>query len=78
MYLCAILLALRKDESLSSSDQKYVQDLIEKYLDNKQSESHDDGILVLAYFGSDEDAGNNLKSYCFFRTILLEDVIVLL
>ena len=41
--LYTLLLALRKDESLSMSDQKYVQEMIEKHLDNKQSESHDDG-----------------------------------
>ena len=41
--LYTILLALRKDELLSSSDQQYVQDLVEKHLDNKLSESHDDG-----------------------------------
>lgn len=40
--LYTILLALRKDELLSISDQKYVLDLIEKHLDNKQSEPHDD------------------------------------
>ncbi|MHB8546737.1 MAG: hypothetical protein ACYDAJ_08225 [Nitrosotalea sp.] len=41
--LYTLLLALRKDESLSMSDQKYVQEMIKKHLDNKQSESHDDG-----------------------------------
>ncbi len=41
--LYTILLALRKDESLSISDQRYVQEMMEKHLDNKQSEPHDDG-----------------------------------
>jgi hypothetical protein len=41
--LYTILLSLRKDESLSSSDQQYVQDLIKKHLDSKPPESHDDG-----------------------------------
>ena len=43
MRLYTILLALRKEEQLSSSDQQYVQDLVEKHLDNKKSKSHDDG-----------------------------------
>lgn len=41
--LYTILLALRKDESLSMSDQKYVREMMENHLDDKQSEPPDDG-----------------------------------
>ena len=41
-----ILLALRKEESLSTSDLQYVQDLIAKHLDNKNSEPHDDELRL--------------------------------
>ena len=39
--LYSILLALRKKEPLSISDQQYLQDLIEKHLDREKSESSD-------------------------------------
>ena len=41
MRLYSILLALQKEEPLSISDQQYLQDLIEKHLDRKKSESSD-------------------------------------
>lgn len=37
--LYSILLALKKEESLSLSDKQYLQDLIEKNLDSTKSES---------------------------------------
>jgi ribosome assembly protein YihI (activator of Der GTPase) len=46
MRLYAMLLALRKGELLSASDQQYVQDFIEKNLDNKNSESCDDELRL--------------------------------
>ena len=41
MRLYSILLALRKKEPFSISDQQYLQDLIEKHLDREKSESSD-------------------------------------
>jgi hypothetical protein len=41
MRLYSILLALRKEESLSVSDKKYLQGLIEKHLHREKSESFD-------------------------------------
>lgn len=37
MRLYQILLALKKEESLSLSDKQYLQDLIEKHLDTENS-----------------------------------------